>query len=208
MFYVLIGVGAFVSLIFGFICWGRVSASRGSRKRDKMIINALLPICEKLEAKESISAEEVESYAVKSYLRPMLYSFLKFYERRDLFPERYLDIKSQGEAELIQWMIHPHEMQAPPDTIELIESIKQPIDNKDNLGEFLVYRYKMPADHWAAEDGWMVGIVGPYRENDVPYSGEALAFSRFDKYGEVDPNELVNWFKERFINFEEPISEV
>jgi len=52
----------------------------------------------------------------------------------------------------------------------------------------------MEQGHWAGDD-WILGLSGPFFKNDVPYSGIASAFSRCDdKYGEVQPAELVDWF--------------
>jgi len=74
-----------------------------------------------------------------------------------------------------------------------VERVLRTVDNRECA--FLVYRYRMPAGHWAAEDGWLLGLAGPFAKGDPPYEGPAGAFSRCsDKHGVVKPEELVNWF--------------
>jgi hypothetical protein len=89
-------------------------------------------------------------------------------------------------------MLHPNELQAPPEKLEHVEKVVRDLDGQ--TANFYVMRYKMPAGHWAAEDGWMLGLAGPYFANEPPYSGVAGAFSRCDKDGHVRPAEFVDWF--------------
>jgi hypothetical protein len=52
----------------------------------------------------------------------------------------------------------------------------------------------MPSGHWAGDD-WILGLSGPFMDNVPPYAGIGGAFSRCgDKYGEIQPAELVDWF--------------
>jgi hypothetical protein len=195
MVYVFVAIGVLVLAFAAFIWWRYTSVERGARQRDDKIARMLDPLGEKLAKKEPVSPDEVAALAAQPHVRPMLYALLKHFERLDLFPARYLDAKSQGEAQLAYWMMHPNELQDAPEEIELIESITRPLDGAGENGEFLVFRYKMAEGHWAAKHGWLLGLAGPYLKNDVPYSGIAGAFSRIgDKHGEVEPNELVDWY--------------
>ena len=57
--------------------------------------------------------------------------------------------------------------------------------------EFLVFRYRMPEGHWAGRD-WILGLAGPFFEDDTPYSGVASGFSMCDDTeGKVTPNDIV-----------------
>jgi len=191
MFYVLLGAGVLIGL---FLVWRVSSVSRGARKRDDRILEVVNPVVEKLANGQDVSSNEVADLARLPQTRPFLYETLKHFEKIDLFPSQYNDLKSQGEAQLAYWMMHPNELQDPPEQIELIETCPREIDGKQV--DFLVFRFKMERGHWAGDD-WLLGLAGPFFKNDVPYSGIASAFSRCDdKYGEVQPAELVDWFTE------------
>ena len=191
MLYVLLGAGV---LIVGFLVWRVTSVSRGARKRDDRILKLVQPIGEKLADGQDVSSNEIAELAGLPQTRPLLYEMLKRFEKTDLFPDRHRELKSQGEAQLAYWLMHPNELQDPPAQIEWIETCPREIDGKQ--ADFLVFRYKMEHGHWAGDD-WLLGLAGPFFKNDVPYSGIASAFSRCDdKYGEVQPAEMVDWFTE------------
>ncbi|MCY2954300.1 MAG: hypothetical protein NTU53_20395 [Planctomycetota bacterium] len=190
MWYILLAIGI---LIVAFIWWRYTSVARGARRRDETILRLLAPTGEKLSNKEPVSAEESGALADRPHIRPMLYAMLKHFERLDLFPQKYLDPRSQGEATLAYWLMHPNEMGGDPEEIELVETVTRQFGGVQH--EFFVYRYKMPKGHWASGDGWLLGLAGPFIENDVPYSGTAVAFSRCgDKHGAVEAAELVDWY--------------
>lgn len=193
MVYVVIGV---VVLALGVFVWRRyTSVERGARQRDERIARTLDPVGRKLAGNEAVAAEEVAALADRPELRPMLYSLLKHYERLELFPERHLDVRAQGEAMLAYWMMHPNEFQDAPERIEFVEAMERPLDDEGTKGEFLVFRFRMADGHWAAGDGWLLGLAGPFFDGDVPYSGIAAAFSRAsDRHGEVEPAEMVDWY--------------
>lgn len=54
--------------------------------------------------------------------------------------------------------------------------------------------FRMPLGRWAGPD-WLLGLAGPYFQEDTPFGGPAGAFSRAgDKAGTTSPRDLVNWF--------------
>jgi hypothetical protein len=114
-------------------------------------------------------------------------------KRPELVPANYSSSVSQGESALAYWMMHPNELQDAPEAIQLVETVTRSIDGQD--ADFHVYRYKMPAGHWAANDGWILGLAGPMSCGTVPYSERPGAFSRVgDIDGKVKPAELVDWY--------------
>jgi hypothetical protein len=187
-------VGALFGLFVLFIIWRLLSVPMGAKKRDAKITQLLDPALRKLQSGEGVSREEVEQLATHPHARPMLYKMLEHFEYTHVFPEKYLDRTSQAQAELCHWMLHPNELQDVPEAIELLETITKPIPEKGD-GEYLVFKYKMPAGHWAEKDGWLLGVAGPYLADDKPFAGIATAFSRCsDKLGEAKPEDLVDWF--------------
>jgi hypothetical protein len=187
-----VGLGVLLAAVVAFIWWRWTSVERGARQRDEKIIRALDPLREKLNQKQSVTVEEVQALADTRQFRPLLYSLLEYLDRLELFPERYLDSRSQAESILAYWMMHPNELQDIPRELELVEIVRRPI--ADEKLDFFVFRYKMAPGHWAmTDDCWLLGLAGPFFDNDTPYS--AGAFSRCgDKHGEVQPGELVDWY--------------
>jgi hypothetical protein len=188
--YILIGAGV---LFVGFIVWRIASVGRGARQLDEKLVRQLTPLGKRLEEKTTISRDEVLAFARKPQFLYPLHALLKHFNRLDLFPAEFLNDEAQGAAKLVHWMMHPNELQDAPQEIELVERVTRPVADRDC--SFLVYRYRMPEGHWAAEDGWLLGLAGPFAKDDPPYEGPAGAFSRCtDKHGVAKPEELVDWF--------------
>ncbi len=186
-------VATVIVLLTAFVWRRYTSVARGARQRDEKILPLIDPIGEILATGQQPTPEEIERVANKSFARPYLYEALKHFERLDLFPKYLTTPEAQAEAKLVYWMMHPNELQGAPDEIELAEEIVRELDGQDC--SFFVFRYRMADGHWAAKDGWLLGLAGPFYESDVPYSGVAGAFSRCgDKCGDVKPTELVDWY--------------
>jgi hypothetical protein len=187
------GIGVLLFALLAFIWWRYTSVARGARQRDEKLLQFLDPIEEKLRKKHPVSAEVVQSLARQPQFRPMLYAMLKHFERLDLFPQQYLDKQSQAEATLAYWLMHPNEFRDAPEAMELAEKVSR--EPGSEMADFFVFRFRMAPGHWAADEGWQLGVAGPLIESDVPYSGVTSAFARGgDKEGEVQPAELVDWY--------------
>jgi hypothetical protein len=175
-----------------FVVWRYTSVARGARQRDRHLITLVEPIGEKLAAGESPSRDEIEAIADSHPLRGFLYELLKHYERLDLFPQKFRNEIAHAKTCLAYWMMHPNELQAAPDAIELVETVTRTIENEHC--RFHVFKFTMPQGHWAGE-AWLLGLAGPFVDGEPPYSGIAGAFSRCaDKFGEIAPEELVDWY--------------
>jgi hypothetical protein len=181
------------ALLVSFIVWRWTSVARGARQRDEKLLKRLDPIGEKIDAGQFVSPQEIETLAARSEIRFMLFAMLREMKRPELLPTKYSSSVAQGESALAYWMMHPNELQDAPEAIELVETVKRPIDGQET--DFHVYRYKMPAGHWAAKDGWILGLAGPMKRGIEPYSEMPGAFSRVgDIDGKVKPSELVDWY--------------
>jgi hypothetical protein len=189
----LYAIAAIACLVLAFLWWRITSVARGARQRDQKIMAILEPVAEKLKAKQPLTSEEIAGLAQQPHVRPPLYELLKYFERVELFPPEYLSIQLQGEAALAYWLMHPNELQDAPDQIELVDTVVRERD--DVRARFLVYRYRMPKGHWAENDGWLLGLAGPFLEPEPGYSSAAVGFARAgDQYGKVQPAELVDWY--------------
>jgi len=181
-------------LVVAFILWRWTSVARGARQRDARLLARLDPIGKKIHAGEAVSPQEIESLAAYPEIRHMLFALLRHMERPDLLPTQYSSCVAQGESALAYWMMHPNELQDALEAIEFVETVTRAINGRE--ADFHVYRYRMSAGHWAANDGWMLGLAGPMEEMGLePYSYLPGAFSRAgDSAGKVKPFELVDWY--------------
>jgi hypothetical protein len=192
MTYLWVGVGLLLTFL-AFIWWRYTSVARGARQRDEKLLKLIDPLADKLTKKQAVAAEEIQALARQPQFRPMLYAMLKHLERLDLFPKEYLDKRSQAEAALAYWLMHPNEEQDAPEAMEVVETVRR--EPGGEKADFFVFRFRMAQGHWEANQGWLLGVAGPLLENDVPYSGVTSAFARCgDKEGEVQPEELVDWY--------------
>ncbi len=187
----LIIIGA---LVVGFIAWRLRSVSRGAAERDEKLIARVDPLKKRIEAGETVTLQEVAVLAARPENRFVLFAMLRHMKRSDLLPGNYSSSAAQGESALAYWLMHPNELQEAPAAIELVETIKKPIDGRE--AELHVYRYRMPEGHWAAQNGWMLGVAGPMPKAGEPYSEMPGAFARgeSDLEGKVQPAELVDWY--------------
>ena len=192
MGYIILPVVAFIVLIIAFVWWRYTSVARGMRQANEQIVPLINPIVEKIVAGQEPTAQDIEHATSKSFARPTLYNALKYHERLDLFPEHLTSQEVQAEAMLTYWLMHPNESGAAPDKIELVEKVSRRLDGQQC--NFFVFRFMMADGHWQAKDGWLLGVAGPFKEHDVPYSVDADAFAGGDKYGQVLPTELVDGY--------------
>jgi hypothetical protein len=140
-----------------------------------------------------VTPRDVEELAARPEIRFVLYAVLRQMGRADLLPTRFNSSIEQGESALAYWMMHPNELQDAPEMIEFIETIRRTANGRE--AEFHVYRYKMAPGHWAAKDGWLLGLAGPMSSDGEPYAEMPGAFSRVsDIEGKVTPADLVDWY--------------
>lgn len=180
-------------VVVAFIIWRWTSVGRGAQQRDKKLIARFDPIGKKIDAGETISLQEIEALAERPENRYMLFAMLRHMNKSDLLPTKYSSSVSQGESALAYWLMHPNELQDAPEEIKVIETVRKPVNGQE--ADFHVYRYRMPAGHWAAKNGWLLGLAGPMIIGSEPYADMPGAFSRAgDIEGNVKPSELIDWY--------------
>jgi hypothetical protein len=185
--------GGLIVLVLGLFIYLYTGVARGARKRDERVLREIAPVGERLFNGEAVPADEIRALAARPHLRWLLYQMLKKIDRVKDFPAEFTDRQAQAEAVLAYWMLHPNELQDPPESMELAA-----IERREVLGvegDFYVFRYLMPEGHWAGRE-WLLGLAGPFCEKDAPYEFErAGGFSRCgDKSSEVKPAQLVDWY--------------
>jgi hypothetical protein len=184
---VLLAAGT-IGLVVGlFMAYGRF-------RRHAAFVTASLErvpsIAEALKAGAEPDAGELLRFAAASETRRPLYHALAYFDRLDLFPRQYFTFEALAESDLVHWLQFPTELDGVPDEIQLGATVKAP-SPPDGNSVYFVFRFRVHAPHWAAKDGWMAGVAGPYDLGATPAPYARGTFSRFDAYDSRTPEEHV-----------------
>jgi hypothetical protein len=143
-----------------------------------------------LERGEEPSDTLLHRYAENRETRKVLFDVLTSANKVELFPQKYLAWEMLAEADLVAWLCHPNELGSPPSEIEMVAELPTPDAPSEDSAYFL-FRYRMQEPHWAAKDGWIAGVAGPYATSG-PFSSSANGtFSRFEAIDSRSPEEHV-----------------
>jgi diadenosine tetraphosphatase ApaH/serine/threonine PP2A family protein phosphatase len=183
---VLLVLGTVVVLVLGLGLWLVFRAYAGGRRAYAALLDRIEPVMRSLQAGEDPHPGHLERFAADRGTRKVLYEALVHHEKQSLFPAAHLTQESMAEADLAAWLNHPNELGALPDEIELMATLPSP---GDETRRYFVFRFRMNDPHWAAKDGWLAGVAGPYpAAGPVEVSG-AGTFSRFQPWESQTPEE-------------------
>ena len=145
----------------------------------------------KLNTGDSLSGSEINDFAANMETRADLYNLLAEFNKESLFPREYYTFEKAAESVLTNWLVYPTELDTVPSKIELLKKVDYP--ENDTTFIYYVFQFKTDEPHWAAKDGWMMGVVGPYFTNSKPYDWTTGTFSKFSKIKETTPEKEVDW---------------
>ena len=139
-----------------------------------------------------VEKKHVEDVARHAEMRNWLYIDLKRLGQSSLFPETYKTQQAFAEADMVNWLVYPTELNRVPDEIELMKVATVDTGLPDGIYDYYLFRFRTKPPHWAAKDGWIAGVSGPYLRKDQPTT-EALGdtFSSFTKWDAKTPDEHV-----------------
>jgi hypothetical protein len=183
----LMAVGGFIALAVAFIVWRIYATHAGGRRAYMQLAARIAPVAEAIGAGRAPSPADLERFARDRTTRQVLHDLLKQTERLSVFPREFLTWEAMAEANLIGWLNHPNELASPPDEIELMKKVPAPGSD----GHYFVFRYRVLEPHWAAKDGWMAGVAGPYDLSGEPAPYARGTFSRFEAYDSRTPEDHV-----------------
>lgn len=186
----LIIVGSVAGLILLFILWLIYRAIAGGRRAYLRLAARISPVVTALAAGKDPDPHDLMAYARDRVTRKVLYDALEFHKKVHLFPKEFLTHEALAEADLVAWLCHPNELGSPPDDIQLTARIPPPGGGSPSSSYFL-FKYRMMPPHWAAKDGWMAGVAGPFDLTADPVTSAPGTFSRFEAYDSRTPEEHV-----------------
>jgi hypothetical protein len=123
--------------------------------------------------------------AAASETRNSLFEYLESANRLERFPKEFLSQEALAESEMVDWLIYPTELARAPSEIEVVRTVDATRDGDDYI--YYVFKFRTNPPHWAAEDGWMLGVAGPFLGSAVPSATSyGDTFSTFAKLDETD----------------------
>jgi hypothetical protein len=144
-----------------------------------------------------VEKKHVEDVAHHAEMRNWLYVALRRLGKSSLFPETYRTQKAFAEANMVNWLVYPTELNRVPDEIELMKVVTVDTGLPGGIYDYYLFRFRTNEPHWAAKNGWIAGVSGPYLRKDQPTT-DALGdtFSSFAKWDAKTPDEHVGDIRE------------
>jgi hypothetical protein len=188
-------IGGLMVLIGAFVVYRLLAIRRARIEQHELRNQRLEPILVKIRTGVQIHAEDVVPLAYDIRSRCATYEFLEVSGKLSLFPQELITFEKAAEGRLANWLEFPTELDTVPDAIEHMERVTVLFDGHDVY--YHVFKYMTKEPHWAAKDGWMLGVVGPYFAHSSPYDLPSATFSRCDsKLGGITPKDEAQWVHE------------
>ena len=194
---ILIVICIIVCLVALFIIYRYIKVHHQHRKLNKQRFDRIRPLYEKLKSGETVDPEDVLPYARNVLTRGLAFQLLHGHDKMGLFPAEYHTLLSGAESQLANWLEFPTELDACPDEMEHIKRVTFDFDGQGNYVHYEVFKYRVNEPHWAAKDGWILGVVGPYFDDSEPYNHASATFSRVSStMDKISPEEEARWVHE------------
>ena len=181
---IVLGVLGLVVLL---VIWFLYRASAGDTHTYRAVLAELAAVTQALGHGRDPSEADLLKFASNRRTRRVLYDVLDQENKLGLFPKQFFTWEAMAEADLAFWLNHPNELGAFPDEIELVRRVRAP----DAEGYYFVFRFRMSPPHWAAKQGWLAGVAGPYDVSQAPTPHGAGTFSRFEPFDSRTPEQHV-----------------
>ena len=186
-----------IILILCFIAYRLIAVKKQHKRLQQEQFENIKVLYEKLESGDTLTAAEVYPFAASAITREITFKLLIDNDKTELFPTQFYNFISAAETNLVNWLKFPTELDAYPDKIEYIKRVTFDFDGQHNFVHYEVFRYCTNEPHWAAKDGWTIGVVGPYFDDSKPYDFPASTFSRIGNTANKNtPEEEAKWVNE------------
>lgn len=183
-----------------FLYWRYVSA--GLAQQEARIAAKLAPIRSAMTGGSKPDPETIARLAADPDIRNTLYDELKQHGMEDAFPAKFRTTEAHAESELVYWLGHPNELQQPPDQIELMKVVSMPSGTSLGDVDYYLFRYRTNAPHWAADDGWMAGVAGPYvKGRPLDEQSTGATYSEFEAYDAMTPEQHVQYYHDMAVSY-------
>jgi hypothetical protein len=183
--------------IITFLVYRFIKVRIQNRKINQQRFDRIKPLYDRLENGEKLTQQDVYEFAKNIPTREMTYRLLHEHNMIEIFPQEFISIIKAAESYLANWLEFPTELDAFPDEMEHIKRVTFDFDGQNNFVYYEVFKYRVNEPHWAAKDGWILGVVGPYFDDSKPYDNPEATFSRVSSRLETTtPDEEAKWVHE------------
>ncbi len=189
MMILLLLAGGLVLVVALFVVWRLVATVRGSDRRTAALLAEIEPVLSALRSGERPEPAKIKSFAARPETRNVLFWSLHAEGRADLYPAEYRTLEAIGESDLVFWLLHPSELASAPDEIALVKEVAR--EQGGQRVRFLVFRFRTRPPQWAAGNGWMAGVAGPYSDREEPTGPPGGVFSELEPIDARTPEEHV-----------------
>jgi hypothetical protein len=151
-----------------------------------------------------VDVRVLEHVAESAEMRGSLFDELKRRGRMQLFPARWATQKALAESEMVKWLVYPTELGSEPDDLELMNVVSEDFGPPDGVMEWYLFRFRTHPPHWAAKDGWMAGVAGPFKRAEAPSTrAYGDTFSEFQSWNSKTPERHVTEIRELMARWRE-----
>lgn len=198
---VFIIIGVIVLAIVLFAVYRFITVKRQNNKLNAERFDRVKELYEKLESGQELTEKDVLPFAQNLLTRQITFQLLADHDKTNLFPKEYNTLIKGAESNLANWLEFPTELDACPDEIEHIKRVSFDFDGQNNFVHYEVFKYRVNEPHWAAKDGWILGVVGPYFDDSKPYDFPQATFSRVSStLDKVTPDDEAKWVHDNIAN--------
>ena len=190
-----------LAALAGFVAYRIMSVRKAGRETLQKRFKRIQTLYDKVESGETVTSEDTFEFAKNILTREATYNLLNDNGLLHLFPKEFSSIEKAGETHLANWLEFPTELDVCPDEIEHIKRVTIDMDGGESFAHYEVYKYKVNEPHWAAKNGWILGVVGPYGDDSKPYDYPQATFSRVTSTADkVSPDEEARWVHDNIVN--------
>ncbi|HOX51601.1 MAG TPA: hypothetical protein PKY05_08945 [Fibrobacteria bacterium] len=196
MRFALVLIGSAVFSVLAFMAYRLVYVLWQNLRLDKKRLSRLKPLRDKLASGQELTHQDILPFARHPLHREPLHGWLAEQGKIHLFPESLADLVSGAESNLANWLEFPTELAACPDEIVHLNRVSI-VEDSGESAHYEVFKYRVDEPHWAAKNGWMLGVVGPYSDCSEPYEFPGSTFSRVTStVDKVSPEDEARWVHE------------
>ncbi len=150
--------------------------------------------------RQGIEVDSLTSLNVASdpVIRNFFYNELQTLGKLSNYPNEFRTQEAFAESDMVGWLTFGTELERAPDEIELMKTVSIDTKTEDGVLDYFIFRFRTFEPHWAAKDGWMAGISGPFLRKETPSTKSyGDTFSSFEKWDSKTPEEHLGDIRER-----------
>ena len=185
----LIAIISVLLLIYLFVRWRYYATEKGRWNIDNALMSQVAPVISIIQSGEPTPTDQILALAKRPDTRSFLFRTLHEIKRPELFPKEYSELWQIAESHLVRWLLHPNELGAVPDEIVLVKEIESSEGDPPQKYRFFVFKFRTSPPQWAAKNGWMAGVAGPYWDGELPLVSPPGVGSCLDSFDSATPEE-------------------